>query len=141
MSSSATIEATLNRVNGLSTMLTNGRHRWVADVPKTLGSDDTAPDPHDLLDSALAACTVLTLELYLKRKPDWQVDRIQCRVVRMSETRGEDGKLDYQLKRLVKVEGGLTPEQEGRLIEIANKCPIHRLLEGRTHIETALDLD
>lgn len=96
MSSSATIEATLNRVNGLTTMLTNGRHRWVADVPKTLGSDDTAPDPHDLLDSALAACTVLTLELYLKRKPDWQVDRIRCRVVRMSETRGEDGKVDYQ---------------------------------------------
>jgi putative redox protein len=121
-------------------MLTNGRHRWVADVPKTLGSEDTAPDPHDLLDSALAACTVLTLELYLKRKPDWKVDRIQCRVERLSETRADDGKVDYQLRRVVKVEGDLTADQEGRLIEIANKCPIHRLLEGRTHIETALDL-
>jgi putative redox protein len=122
-------------------MLTNGRHRWVADVPKTLGSEDTAPDPHDLLDSALAACTVLTLELYLKRKPDWKVDRIQCRVERLGDTRGDDGKVDYQLRRVVKVEGALTSEQEARLIEIANKCPIHRLLEGRTHIETALDLD
>ena len=121
-------------------MLTNGRHRWVADVPKTLGSEDTAPDPHDLLDSALAACTVLTLELYLKRKPDWKVDRIQCRVERLSETRADDGKVDYQLRRVVKVEGDLTADQEGRLIEIANKCTIHRLLEGRTHIETALDL-
>ena len=121
-------------------MLTNGRHRWVADVPKTLGSEDTAPDPHDLLDSALAACTVLTLELYLKRKPDWKVDRIQCRVERLGETRADDGKVDYQLRRVVKVEGDLTADQEGRLIEIANKCPIHRLLEGRTHIETALDL-
>ena len=139
MSSTATVEATLNRVNGLTTMLTNGRHRWLADVPKTLGSLDTAPDPHDLLDSALAACTVLTLELYLKRKPDWQVARIQCRVERVSEARGDDGRVDYQLKRIVKVEGALTSDQEGRLIEIANKCPIHRLLEGRTHIETALE--
>jgi putative redox protein len=122
-------------------MLTNGRHRWVADVPKTLGSEDTAPDPHDLLDSALAACTVLTLELYLKRKPDWKVDRIQCRVERLGDTRGDDGKVDYQLRRVVRVEGALTSEQEARLIEIANKCPIHRLLEGRTHIETTLDLD
>ena len=122
-------------------MLTNGRHRWVADVPKTLGSEDTAPDPHDLLDSALAACTVLTLELYLKRKPDWKVDRIQCRVERLGDARGDDGKVDYQLRRVVRVEGALTSEQEGRLVEIANKCPIHRLLEGRTHIETTLDLD
>lgn len=130
----------MNRVNGLATILTNGRHRWVADVPKTLGSNDTAPDPHDLLDSALAACTVLTLELYLKRKLDWQVDRIQCRVERISGTRAENGQVDYRFKRIVKVGGALSPEQEGRLIEIANKCPIHRLLGGRTHIETALDL-
>lgn len=125
MSTSASIEATSNRVNGLATMLTNGRHRWVADVPKTLGSNDTAPDPHDLLDSALAAFTVLTLELYLKRKPDWQVDRIQFRVERISDTRAEDGQVDYRFKRIVKVGGALSPEQEGRLIEIANKCPIH----------------
>ncbi len=48
--------------------------------------------------------------------------------------------MDYWLKRIVKVRGALSPEQEGRLVEIANKCPIHRLLEGRTDIETALDL-
>ncbi len=122
-------------------MLTNGRHRWVADAPKTLGSENTAPDPHDLLDSALAAYTVLTPELYLKRKPDWKVDHIQCRVKRLGETRADDGNMGYQLRRVVKVEGDPTADQEGRLIEIANKCPIHRLLEGRTHIETALDLD
>jgi putative redox protein len=93
---------------------------------KRLGrTNDTAPDPHDLLDSALAAFTVLTLELYLKRKPDWQVDRIQFRVERISDTRAEDGQVDYRFKRIVKVGGALSPEQEGRLIEIANKCPIH----------------
>ncbi len=61
MSMSASIEASVNRVNGLTTMLTNGCHRWVADVPKTLGSNDTAPDPHDLLGSALPPARFLRM--------------------------------------------------------------------------------
>ena len=49
-----TIEATLHRAHGALTTLNNGRHAWLSDVNKTLGSGDQAPDPHDLLDSALA---------------------------------------------------------------------------------------
>jgi putative redox protein len=62
------IQATLNRAYGALTTLSNGRHVWNADLDRTLGSTDLAPDPHDLLDSALAACTALTLELYIRRR-------------------------------------------------------------------------
>lgn len=134
----ARIQAFLHRDTGLITSLTNGRHTWTSDVPKELGSHDAAPDPHDLLDSALAACTVLTLELYLRRKPDWDVQRIDCQVDRVSESKEEDGRIHYRLLRTVSVIGALTDEQRGRLIEIANKCPIHRLMEGQIHVETQL---
>lgn len=137
MSTSAQTVARIHRNSGALTTITNGRHAWVSDVPKTLGSHDAAPDPHDLLDSALAACTVLTLELYLRRK-DWRVDSLSCRVDRISEEKGADGKIVYTLKRTLSVEGHLSAEEQGRLIEIANKCPIHRLMEGQIHVHTEL---
>jgi putative redox protein len=133
-----TTVARIHRASGALTTITNGRHAWVSDVPKTLGSDDAAPDPHDLYDSALAACTVLTLELYLRRK-DWKVDSISCAVDRVSEEKGPDGKILYKLLRRVSVTGDLLPEERSRLIEIANKCPIHRLTEGRTEVETVIE--
>lgn len=132
------IEARITRPDGALTTITNGRHTWASDIPKTYGSNDAAPDPHDLLDSALAACTVLTLELYLKRKPDWLVDRLSCRVERISEQKGDDGQVHYRVRRIVSAEGQLTEEQRGRIIEIANKCPIHLLMEGKITVETEL---
>jgi putative redox protein len=122
------IEARLHRAHGALTTLTNGRHSWSSDVDKTLGSSDAAPDPHDLLDSALAACTVLTLELYARRKQlavtGWRVE------VAHTETKGADGRVHYSLRRRIHVEGQLTDEERQRVLDIANKCPIHRILTG-----------
>ena len=130
------IQARLHRAQGALTTLTNGRHAWQADVDKTLGSDDLAPDPHDLLDSALAACTVLTLELYIRRRKvavtDLRVD------ISHVEGKTEDGRVRYQLQRNLHIEGDITPEDRAKLLEIANKCPIHRVLEGETSVATAL---
>lgn len=134
----ATITARIHRSEGALTTITDGRHAWTSDIQKTLGSNDAAPDPHDLYDSALAACTVLTLELYLRRK-DWKVETISCSVDRVSEEKGADGKMVYTLKRRVSVTGDISPEDQDRLIEIANKCPIHRLMEGNTIVETVLE--
>ena len=101
-----------------------------------LGYDDLAPDPHDLLDSALAACTVLTLELYIRRRKlavtDLRVD------ISHVEGKTEDGRVRYQLQRSLHIEGDITPEERAKLLEIANKCPIHRVLEGETSVTTAL---
>jgi putative redox protein len=131
-----TIEASLCRSRGALTTLSNGRHVWNADVDKTLGSNDVAPDPHDLLDSALAACTALTMELYLRRQ-GWPVTSLQIKIDHV-ETRGSDGRAHYQLQREITVTGDLTDEQRARLLEIAGKCPIHRVLEGQVSISTRL---
>lgn len=99
---------------------------------------DAAPDPHDLLDSALAACTVLTLELYARRKGDWVNSRFSCTVERVSEKREEDGQVHYRLRREVSADGPLTDDQKNKLVEIANKCPIHRLMAGKIEVDTAI---
>jgi putative redox protein len=131
-----TIEARLNRAHGALTTLNNGRHVWNADVPKELGSEDLAPDPHDLLDSALAACTALTLELYIRRK-SFAVSGLRVTVDHVEE-KSATGQVRYQILRRVFVEGDLTATDRQRLLEIANKCPIHRLLEGEISIRSEL---
>jgi len=123
-----TIEATLHRAHGALTTLSNGRHVWNADVDKTLGSDDRAPDPHDLLDSALAACTTLTLELYIRRR-QMPVTGLRVTVDRM-EDKNAEGQVRYQLQRRIFIEGDVAEADRQRLLEIANKCPIHKLLGG-----------
>jgi putative redox protein len=131
-----TIEAKLHRANGALTTLSNGRHVWNADVDKTLGSDDRAPDPHDLLDSALAACTTLTLELYIRRR-QIPVTDLRVTVDRM-EDKNAEGQTRYQLQRRIFIEGDVPETDRQRLLEIANKCPIHKLLSGEIVIASEL---
>jgi putative redox protein len=131
-----TIEARLHRANGALTTLSNGRHVWNADMDKTLGSNDRAPDPHDLLDSALAACTTLTLELYIRRR---QMPVTGLRVtIDHVEDKNEQGQVRYQMMRHIDIEGDVSDVDRQKLLEIANKCPIHRLLSGDISIQSAL---
>lgn len=131
-----TIEAHLHRAHGALTTLSNGRHVWNADVDKTLGSDDRAPDPHDLLDSALAACTALTLELYIRRR-QMPVTGLRVTVDRVEEKNAE-GQTRYQLQRRIAIEGEVSDADRTRLLEIANKCPIHKILSGGVVIQSEL---
>jgi putative redox protein len=131
-----TITAKLHRADGALTTLGNGRHTWQADVDQAAGSNDAAPGPHDLLDSALAACTALTLELYLRRQ-DWPVSALQVTIAH-TESRGEGGRVVYQLQRDITVTGDLSEAQRARLLEVAGRCPIHRVLEGQVSISTRL---
>ena len=131
-----TIEAQLHRASGALTTLSNGRHVWNADIDKTLGSDDRAPDPHDLLDSALAACTTLTLELYIRRR---QLPVTGLRVtVDHVEEKDEQGQTLYKLQRRITIEGDVAETDRQRLLEIANKCPIHKVLSGKIAIASEL---
>jgi len=131
-----TIEAKLHRANGALTTLTNGRHVWNADVDQTAGSSDLAPDPHDLLDSALAACTTLTIELYIRRR---QMAVTDLRVtVDHVESKDEHGEVQYQMQRKIFIQGEATEAERERLMDIANKCPIHKLLSGKISIVSEL---
>jgi putative redox protein len=105
-------------------------HRLVVDEDASLGGDDAGPNPHDLLDSSLAACTALTLTLYAKRKGFALQD------VRVSISH-EESPGHYKLIRQIELVGELNDEQRQRLLEIANKCPLHRILTGKIEIETA----
>lgn len=128
------IQAHLHRAAGTLTTLSNGRQAWVADIADSLGGTDLGPDPHELLDSALAACTLLTLELYIRRK-QLAVTHLAVQIEHV-EGKGEDGKPLYQLQRKLSVEGELADAERQRLLEIAGRCPIHRILEGEVRIHT-----
>jgi putative redox protein len=131
-----TITARLHRAHGALTTLTDGRHAWHADVSRELGSDDAAPDPHDLLDSALAACTSLTLELYIRRKQLAVTDLVVT--ISHVEEKNASGGVTYRMTRTLDIAGDITDADRERLREIAGKCPVHRTLTGEIVIDTAL---
>lgn len=115
----------------LAQIVTVGRNSFTTDVSEKLGGDDLGPDPHDLLDAALGACTSLTVMMVAQRK------QIPLEDVQVIVTHVEaDG--FYQLNRQVRFVGVLTDEQRDYLLGIANKCPIHKALQGRFEVSTVL---
>ncbi|MDI1302134.1 MAG: OsmC family protein [bacterium] len=106
-------------------------HTLLVDMDEASGGDDLSPNPHDLLDAALGACTALTLKLYAGRK-QWPLLNADV-VITHEEAPGH-----YRLQRVITLQGELTEEQRSRLLEIANKCPIHRVLTGEIAIDTSL---
>lgn len=125
------IEARLQRDQGMLTTLSNGRHRWQSDIATALGGGDSAPEPHELLDSALAACTTLTLELYIRRK------QLAVTAIEVSIEHEESGG-EYRMQRRIRIEGALSEAERQRLLDIANRCPVHKSLSGRISISTEL---
>lgn len=109
--------------------ITIGPHRLRADEPSGQGGGDTGAGPHELLLSALGACTSMTLRMYAERK-GWPL-----RSVHVALTGGSaDGK--YSITRAITMAGDLDAEQRQRLLEIADKCPVHRTLTGEVVIQT-----
>jgi putative redox protein len=99
-------------------------HEWFADTQIALGGDESAPDPHDLFDSSLAACTAITLTMYAKRK-GMPLEAINIELERdnIKEKNGE-----YGLALKIEFVGDLTDEQKQQLMVIAGKCPIYKLM-------------
>lgn len=130
-------------MEGFRTELRVAGHPIVADEPASVGGKGEGPSPYDLLGAALAACTGMTLQMYLKRK-QWPATEIEV-TVRHDRIHAEDcaecetrsGKLD-RFRRTLRVGGDLDPDQRARLAEIADKCPVHRTLNAEVRIETDL---
>jgi putative redox protein len=118
-----------------------GPHRLIADEPKAAGGDDTGPGPYDFLLAGLGACTSMTMRLYADRKSlplervtvTLEHNKIHAEDCAECDTR--EGLLD-QIDRVITMEGALDPDQRKRLMEIADKCPVHRTLKSEIRILT-----
>ena len=119
-----------------------GEHAWLADEPTAVGGDDRGPNPYDFLLAALGTCTAMTLSMYAERKGwsfegatvDLSHDRIHARDC--EECTSKEGRVD-RITRSIELHGSLDPEQRARLLEIADRCPVHRTLVGEKTIPTA----
>ncbi len=123
-------QSLLNRVRA-------GHHELVADEPHELGGTDLGPAPYPYLLTALGSCSSMTLRLYADRK-GWPLEGVR---VRLSYQRGktETGTPLTVLSRRIALEGNLDDAQRARLMEIADRCPVHRTLTGEIRIESEED--
>lgn len=118
-----------------------GRHALLADEPASVGGLDSGPSPYDFLLAGLGACTAMTLRLYADRKgtPLQRVrvglDHNKVHAADCADCETREGKIDEIVKTIV-VEGDLDAEQRARLIEIADKFPVHRTLHSEIKIRT-----
>jgi len=128
---------------GFTTELTVGEHTMLADEPREMGGGDQGPSPYALLLSSLGACTVMTLRMYADRK-GWPLDQAVChlrhaKVHAADCERNDDPKAKVdRIERRIELRGALDEAQRARLLEIAERCPVHRTLtEGRIEVVTS----
>ena len=109
----------------------NGRHQFYADEPTEKGGLDSAPSPDELLESALASCTLVTLRMYTDHK-QWNVGQIDISV----SLKREEGKTI--INREIKFELDLSDEQKQRLWQVAKNCPVSKTLSGTTELNVGI---
>lgn len=129
------------RKSKFNQIITVGPHRLVADEPVAAGGEDAGPGPYDFLLAGLGACTSMTMRLYADRK-SLPLDRVTVTLKHSkvyakdcAECETRDGMLD-QIERDIAIDGALDTEQRKKLMEIADKCPVHRTLISEIHIVT-----
>ncbi|HEY1364709.1 MAG TPA: bifunctional alpha/beta hydrolase/OsmC family protein [Xanthobacteraceae bacterium] len=121
--------------------VTAGRHRFLADEPLDVGGLDSGPSPYDLVLAGLGACTAMTLRLYAERKalPLEEVtvalDHSKIHAADCAECETKEGMID-RIERAITLRGKLDADQRQRLMEIADKCPVHRTLTSEIDIRT-----
>src|SRR5690242_11828442 len=137
-------EITVRSAEGLTQSIEARGHRIVADEPRDAGGSDTGPTPYELLLGALGACTSMTMRMYAARH-QWPLENVEVHLVH-ERTHAEDCQncenpnanpfLDRVTKRVV-LHGALSADQRARLLEIADRCPVQRTLQGPMVIEKA----
>lgn len=129
---------------GLQTEIIANEHRLIADEPIAVGGANTGPTPYDYLVAALGACTSMTIRLYADRK-QWPVEGVTVRL-KHRKIHAEDcercetkrnGKIDH-IEREIELIGSLSDKQSARILEIADRCPVHRTLRSEIAIDSRL---
>lgn len=136
-------DVVVHNETALRTEITANGYALVADEPSSCGGTDAGPTPYDYLLAALGSCTAITVRAYAERKR-WSLESVTVRLRHQKihardceECTTKDGKIDH-IKRELDMAGPLVSEQRQRLLEIANRCPVHRTLESEVLVETNL---
>ncbi|MDB5141523.1 MAG: OsmC family peroxiredoxin [Mucilaginibacter sp.] len=126
----ASVQALIDRAH-YRTVIKTDNHTFISDEPLSIGGADAGPSPQELLLASLGSCTAITLRMYIDRKM-WVVDNIAVNL-QLFEVDGAT-----LIERQLSFEGELSEEQKKRLVQIADACPIHKMLTGKIIIETGL---
>lgn len=129
---------------GYTTQIKAGNHFLVADEPVKVGGNNFGPTPYEIISAALAACTSMTIQMYARRKK-WEVKNVETHVS-YSKSHAKDcmecdsdkSKIET-FNRLVSIKADLDERQKTRLVEIANRCPVHRTLTSYATVRTEPD--
>jgi putative redox protein len=127
--------------SGFAQRITAGAHELTADEPAAAGGSDTGPDPYQLLLAALGSCTSMTVGVYARRK-QWPLKSVRVQLTHSktwaqdcADCERKDARLD-RIDQVMTLEGELASEQRQRLLEIAERCPVHRTLTSTISIVT-----
>ncbi|MEI7473187.1 MAG: OsmC family protein [bacterium] len=122
-----------------------GDFTFIMDEPVSAGGDNEGPSPYDMMLAALGACTSMTIQMYARRK-NWEIqdikvnlthEKIYAKDCETCETK--TGRLD-KITRNIEIKGDLSEEQKDRLLEIAEKCPVHKTLSSENLIVDNISL-
>ena len=118
-----------------------GPHRFAGDEPVAFGGTDTGPSPYDLLLASLGTCTSMTISFYARRR-GWPLESVtvslhhsKIHAIDCAECETKEGKID-RIEREIHLAGSLTEEQRSKLMEIADRCPVHQTLTSEINIRS-----
>ncbi|MEM1338975.1 MAG: bifunctional alpha/beta hydrolase/OsmC family protein [Bacteroidota bacterium] len=137
------VVASLDSQDGFTTQMKVGKHYLLADEPESYGGNDFGPSPYELVSAGLSACTAMTIQMYAQRK-GWPLDTIEVHTS-YDKKHAEDcencetdsAKIDT-FERDIRLIGDLDAQQKERILQIADKCPVHRTLHSETQVISKL---
>lgn len=137
------VVASLDKEDGFTTAMKAGNHYMVADEPTSYGGNDFGPSPYELVSAGLSACTAMTVQMYVKRK-GWPMENIEVHTSYgkshaqdCEDCETDSAKIDT-FHREIKLIGNLDEKQTNRILQIADKCPVHKTLHSKTQVITKL---
>jgi putative redox protein len=129
----------LNQEDTYTAEIQAGPHRLISDEPQSVGGSELGPTPYEYVAAGLGSCTAMTLFMYARRK-NWELESVRVHLIhdkKHIEDSKNEGKIDI-FQREIEIIGKLSDEQRERLLQIANKCPVHKTLESSSKIITSL---
>ncbi len=137
------VVASLEDDDAFTTQMKLGEHYLLADEPESVGGHNFGPTPYEFISAGLSACTAMTIQMYARRKK-WKIDKVEVHISYdkkhaedCEKCEDETSKIDT-FTREIKLEANLNQEQKNKILEIADKCPVHKTLHTKTQVITKL---